>query len=78
MEPRKNGSEQNLAEDRDSFRQTDRSQNRINDEDNLDTRDISHSVEEGDEDYDDEQLEEGELTEDDFAGEDDDEDDVRL
>lgn len=32
-------------------------QSKVNDEDNLDTRNIAHDIEEGDEDYDDEQLE---------------------
>lgn len=41
---------------------------RVNDEDKLDTRDISNDIEEGDEDYDDE-----ELTEDDFEIDGDDE-----
>ena len=39
--------------------------NRINDEDNLDTREVSNEVEEGDEDYDDEELDD-ELDEADF------------
>jgi hypothetical protein len=34
---------------------------RINDEDNLDTRNVSNEIEEGDEDYDDEELEEGDF-----------------
>lgn len=58
MAPRKDGSNQNLDE-RNSTLSSD--YERVNDEDNLDTREISNSVEEGDEDYDDE-----ELTEDDF------------
>lgn len=56
MAPRKDGSNQNLDE-----RTFSSDYERVNDEDNLDTREISHEVEEGDEDYDDE-----ELTEDDF------------
>jgi len=35
--------------------------NRINDEDNLDTREISNEIEEGDEDYDDEELDEADF-----------------
>ena len=53
MEPKRNSS--SLPEENTSLdRQSDAA--RINDEDNLDTREISHSVEEGDEDYDDEEL----------------------
>ena len=44
---------------------------RINDEDNLDTRNVSSEIEEGDEDYDDEQASD-ELTEADFEGEEED------
>ena len=52
---------------------------RVNDEDNLDTREISHDIEEGDEDYDDEELENEELTEADFDIDDeDDEEEERL
>lgn len=58
MAPRKDGSNQNLDE-RNRTLSSDYEQ--VNDEDNLDTRKISSSIEEGDEDYDDE-----ELTEDDF------------
>lgn len=67
---RKDGSDQNLDE-RDKM--TSSNYERVNDEDNLDTREISHNIEEGDEDYDDE-----ELTEDDFEidDEDDDEDEI--
>ena len=51
---------------------------RINDEDNLDTREISNEVEEGDEDYDDEELDD-ELDEDDFEiDEEDDEEDEEV
>jgi hypothetical protein len=58
-------------------------QSRVNDEDNLDTREIAHNIEEGDEDYDDEELErEGDLNDEDEAddpdlyGIDDEEDDT--
>lgn len=62
MVTRKDGSAQNPE-----VRNRDLSeQNRVNDEDNLDTRDISNNVEEGDEDYDDEELENEELTDEDF------------
>ena len=63
MVTRKDGSNQNL-EERNKTLSTD--YERVNDEDNLDTREISHDVEEGDEDYDDEEAENEELTEDDF------------
>jgi hypothetical protein len=73
MEPRKNSS---LNEERnDRLNQPDlSSENRINDEENLDTRNVAHNIEEGDEDYDDEELE-GELEESDFDIDDDEEDD---
>jgi hypothetical protein len=59
MEPiRKDGSIQN-PEERNRTLSSDFE--RVNDEENLDIREISHDIEEGDEDYDDE-----ELTEDDF------------
>ena len=58
MEPRKDGSNQNLEERNKDLSST---YEQVNDEENLDTREIAHDVEEGDEDYDDE-----ELTEDDF------------
>lgn len=66
MEPiRKDGSIQNSEEkNRTLFSDFER----VNDKDNLDTRKISNDIEEGDEDYDDE-----ELTEDDFAVDKDDE-----
>ena len=65
MEPRKDGSNQNLGE-----RGLPSDFQRVNNEDDLDTRDISHDIEEGDEDYDDE-----ELSEDDFDVDEDDEED---
>lgn len=67
---RKDGSDQNLDE---RNKMTSSNYERVNDEDNLDTREISHNIEEGDEDYDDE-----ELTEDDFEidDEDDEEDEI--
>lgn len=63
MTPRKDGIDQNLEERNRRFSSD---FERVNDEDNLDTRDISHDIEEGDEDYDDEELENEELTEADF------------
>lgn len=72
MAPRKDGSDQNLDE---RNRTLSSDYERVNDEDNLDTRDISNSIEEGDEDYDDEE----ELSEDDFdIDEDDDEEDEEI
>jgi hypothetical protein len=58
MEPRKDGSNQNL-EERNRDLSSDYEQ--VNNEEDLDTREVSSGIEEGDEDYDDE-----ELTEDDF------------
>jgi hypothetical protein len=68
MTPRKDGSNQNLGE-----RDLSSDFHRVNNEDELDTRDISNDIEEGDEDYDDEELDE-ELTEEDFDVDDDEED----
>ena len=65
MEQRKDGINQN-PDGQSSMRSSD--YGRVNDEDNLDTREISNDIEEGDEDYDDE-----ELTEDDFEIDGDDE-----
>ena len=70
MVTRKDGSDQNLE----STNRNLSDQSRVNDEDNLDTRDISHNIEEGDEDYDDEELENEELTDADFDVDEDDED----
>lgn len=79
MSPRKNSTEFNLNDDNEPRVPNDLSSaERINDEDNLDTRNISNAVEEGDEDYDDEQLEDDELTEADFAGEEDEDDDEDI
>ncbi len=47
LEPERNSGRPDSASD----------QSRVNDEDNLDTREIAHDIEEGDEDYDDEELE---------------------
>jgi len=69
MEPRKDGSNQNLGE-----RDLSSDFQRVNNEDDLDTHEISNNVEEGDEDYDDEEQDE-ELTEDDFDVDEDDEED---
>jgi hypothetical protein len=63
MIQRKDGSDQNL-EGRNATVSSDFE--RVNDEDNLDTRNISNEIEEGDEDYDDEESENDELTEADF------------
>lgn len=52
--------------------------NRVNDEDHLDTRNISHNIEEGDEDYDDEELENEELTEEDFDIDEEEKDDEEI
>jgi hypothetical protein len=74
MAPRKDGSNQNLEERNRGFSSD---YERVNDEDNLDTREISHDIEEGDEDYDDEESDNEELTEADFdidGDEDEDED----
>jgi hypothetical protein len=73
MAPRKDGIDHHLDQ-RNSQISSDFE--KVNDEDNLDSRDISHNIEEGDEDYDDEELENDELTEADFEidGEDDEED----
>lgn len=76
MEPtRKDGIDQNL-EERNQTLSSD--YERVNDEDNLDTRNVSHDIEEGDEDYDDEELEDEELTEDDFDVDEDEEDDEEI
>ena len=58
MAPRKDGSKLNL-EERNANLSSD--YERVNNEDELNTREIANNIEEGDEDYDDE-----ELTEDDF------------
>ena len=75
MTPRKDGIDQHLEE---RNRQVSSDFERINDEDNLDTREISHDIEEGDEDYDDEELENDELTEEDFDIDDDEEEEEEL
>jgi hypothetical protein len=73
MAPRKDGIDHHLDQ---RNRQVSSDFEKVNDEDNLDTRDISPDIEEGDEDYDDEELQNDELTEADFEidGEDDEED----
>ena len=73
MAPRKDGSSQNLDE---RNRAIPSNYERVNDEDNLDTREISHNLEEGDEDYDDEELNSDELTEADFAIDGDEDEDI--
>jgi len=76
MVTRKDGSNQHLEE---RNRAVSSDYERVNDEDKLDTREISHDIEEGDEDYDDEELEDDELTEDDFeVDEDEEEDDEEI
>ena len=72
MTPTKDGSSQpfeernkNLSSDYD----------RVNNEDDLDTRTISNDIEEGGEDYDDEELDDDELSEDDFELDDEEEED---
>jgi len=74
MTQRKDGSDQNLG---DGNRTVSSDFQRVNDEENLDTRDISNEIEEGDEDYDDEESDNDELTEEDFdIDEEDDEEDI--
>lgn len=70
MIPRKDDSNKNLDE---RSKTISSDFDRVNDEDNLDNREISHQVEEGDEDYDDE-----ELTEDDFDIDGEEEDDETI
>ena len=70
MITRKDGSNQNLDE-RNQALSSD--YERVNDEDDLDTREISNTIEEGDEDYDDEELTEEDFDVDDYEEEDDDE-----
>lgn len=74
MEPRKDGSNQHLEE----RLTTSSDYEQVNDEEKLDTSQVSHSVEEGDEDYDDEELDSEELTEDDFEIDDEDEEDDEI
>lgn len=71
MGTRKDGVNQNLEQ-----RNLSTDYNRVNDEDHLDTRDISHDIEEGDEDYDDEEMENEELTEEDFDIDEDEDDEI--
>lgn len=63
MVTRKDGSNQNLEERNRDFSSD---SERVNNEDELDTREISNDIEEGNEDYDDEESGTEELTEDDF------------
>ena len=69
MAPRKDGSNQHLDE-RNGTLSSD--YERVNDENNLDTREISHDIEEGDEDYDDEELTEADFEVDENDDEDED------
>jgi hypothetical protein len=75
MVSRKDGSDQHLEE---RNRNASSEYENVNDEDNLDTRNVSHEVEEGDEDYDDEELDNEELTEDDFEIDEDDEEEEDI
>jgi hypothetical protein len=69
MEPRKNSSLNEERNDRDHAGLSSET-SRMNDEGNVETRNVAQNIEEGDEDYDDE---EGELEESDFDIDDDDE-----
>jgi len=71
MEPRKNNALDEERRDRPDQAGISSTNNLINDEDNLDTRNVANNIEEGDEDYDDE----GELEESDFDVDDEDEED---
>ena len=70
MATRKDGSNQNL-EERNRMFSSDKE--RVSDESNLDTREISHDIEEADKDFDDD-----ELTEDDFDIDENEEDDEEI
>jgi hypothetical protein len=68
MEPiRKDGANQNLEENKGILSSD---YERVNNENEMDTREISQDVEEGDEDYDDEELTEGDFDVDEDEGED--------
>lgn len=77
MAIRKNSStSENLPDNTGSERLTDRNteQERLSEEDDLDTTEVANTIEEGDEDYDDEELaNELELDEEDLEDEDEDE-----
>ena len=73
MAIRKDGVNQNLEEKNLSSSEY----NKVNDEESSDAGNISHNIEEGDEDYDDEALENEELTEDDFDIDEEDEDEKK-
>jgi hypothetical protein len=75
MTPRKDGVDHHLDG---RNRQVSSDFEKVNDEENLDTRDISPDIEEGDEDYDDEELENDELTEADFDIDGEDDEDEEL
>jgi hypothetical protein len=75
MIPRKDGVDHHLEE---RNRRVSSDFEKVNNEDNLDTRDISPDIEEGDEDYDDEELENDELTEADFDIDGEDDEDEEL
>ena len=75
MATRKDGVNQNLEE---RNRNVSSDYERVNDEENPDTRKISNEIEEGDEDYDDEELEDEELTEDDFEIDEEDDDEEEI
>lgn len=70
MEPRKDGSNQNLEE---RNRDLSADYEQVNNEEDLDIREVSSEIEEGDEDYDDE-----ELTEDDFDVDEEEDDEETL
>jgi hypothetical protein len=74
MATRKNNNPAGLEEDRNASGSLSTENNRINDEDTLDTRFVSHDVEEGDEDYDDEELTEADFAVDELDEEGDEED----
>jgi hypothetical protein len=71
MESRKNISFTEERNDRREQPGLSNETSRINDEDNLDTRNVAHNIEEGDEDYDDEELKESDFDIDDEEDDDD-------
>ena len=76
MAIRKNDSDQSLDQSRPGGASGASENDRVNQEDDLDTRTVSNDVEEGDEDYDDEEVEDDdELDEEDFDDADEDVDD---
>ena len=73
MAIRKDGVNQKLEE-----RNLSTGYNRVDNEDHLDTRDILHVKKEGNEDFDDDELENEELTEDDFKIDGDEDEDEEI